>query len=87
MRGEGDFDGDVVSDGANPMTLAARERDAAIRQAVEAEREACAKLAERFSDEAGYDGLTARLIAEGIRGRGGRHGQTTELRRTTTPGE
>lgn len=51
------------------MTLAARERESAIRQAVDAERDECAKLAERFSDEQGYDGLTARLIAEGIRGR------------------
>ena len=51
------------------MPLAAREREAAIKQAVAAERDECAKLAERFSDEQGYDGLTARLIAEGIRAR------------------
>lgn len=51
------------------MTLAARERDAAIRQAVDAERDECIKISESFSDENGYDGLTARLIAEAIRAR------------------
>lgn len=55
--------------------------------ALAAERESCARIAEWHSDENGYDAATARAIAEAIRRRGGRHGQTTELRRTTTPGE
>ena len=37
--------------------------------ALAAERESCARIAEWHSDENGYDGLTARLIAEGIRAR------------------
>ena len=52
------------------MTLAAREREAAIRAAVEAEREACARIAEMHSDENGFDSFISRVIALAISDRG-----------------
>lgn len=55
------------------MTLAAREREAAIRAAVEAEAEACAHIAAWHSDENGYDSATALAIVAAIRDRGELH--------------